>query len=66
MEGCFVGLEVERIGVEGPVDGAAQAFAGYAALHIEGEAELSDPVDLIWDYDPGRNKSYRMRLMLGK
>ena len=64
MESCFVGLEVERIGTEGPVDGAAQAFAGYAALHIEGEAELSDPVDLIWDYDKANHKSYRMRLMI--
>ena len=65
-EGAFVGLEMERIGVPGPVDGAAQAFSGYAAMHIEGEAEICDPVDLIWDYDPGRNKSYRMRLMLCK
>ena len=63
MEGCIVGLEVERIGVGGAVDGAAQAFAYYAAQHIEGEAELSAPLDLIWNYDPARNKAYRMRLI---
>ncbi|MBQ5987249.1 MAG: hypothetical protein IJL59_08270 [Clostridia bacterium] len=53
----LIGLETERVGVAGGIDGAAQ---GMTDIRRFGRPEAE--TTLLWPFDPAQNKAYRMRL----
>ena len=58
--GLFLGLEEQRVGVEGGVEGAAQAIADVARRGIPVLSETR----LLWPFDPQKEKAYQMRILL--
>ncbi len=56
-QSVIVGLETERVGMVGGIDGAAQ---GMADLRRFGKPETE--TTLLWPFDPAQNKAYRVRL----
>lgn len=55
-KGVFLGLETERISMPGGIEGAAQAIADLDEQ--KGGAFAS--TEMLWPFDPARNKYYRM------
>lgn len=53
---CF-GLETERVGVIGGIDGAAEALADLFSRHLPILSETS----LLWPLDPSQGKTYTVR-----
>lgn len=58
--GLFLGLEEQRVGVEGGVEGAAQAIADVVRRGIPVLSETR----LLWPFDPQKEKAYQMRILL--
>ena len=53
-----LGLETERMGMPGGLEGAAQALADISARHLSGIQ-----AGLLWPFDAAQNKLYRVRVM---
>lgn len=58
-QSVILGLEECRIGVDGGVDGAWQAFSDLERRGMPVAAEQR----LIWPFDPAQHKAYRMRIL---
>ena len=58
-KGVIVGLEKNRIGEIGGIDGASQALD----LLKKSEHMITAQASLRWDFDPKRNKAYQMQIM---
>ena len=59
-KGVILGLEQERIGIEGGIEGAAQAINDMQKRRMHPAAEAI----LLWPFDPLQDKNYRIRVMM--
>ena len=57
------GLEKERIGMSGGIQGAHQAFLDIKEMQKRGECLIEESLPLIWPFDVARNICYRMSIL---
>lgn len=62
-EHVIFGLEKERIGMEGGIQGAHQAFLDVKGMQEMGKCLIRESMPLIWPFDIARNICYQMSIL---